>query len=113
MIELCHKRNGNYPGAFALAHCQVDHENPLAFFVFSDGRIIINPTLVGGAGPGRHREGCMSFPIAPMKTVMRYNFVTVKYLDENFEEITRESQGLEAAIFQHEIDHFNGKSIYS
>jgi len=45
MTALCKEPLGNYErGAVALAHCQVDHDNPKRFFATADGRVFINPT---------------------------------------------------------------------
>lgn len=52
-------------------------------------------------------EGCLSFPGCHRSTV-RYRRVKVKYFDEALEERTVIAEGLEAVIFQHEIDHLNG-----
>jgi peptide deformylase len=52
-------------------------------------------------------EGCLSFPNQPKNTI-RYNRVKVKYRDIDWEERTVILEGIEAVIFQHEIDHFDG-----
>lgn len=52
-------------------------------------------------------EGCLSFP-KQYKDTIRYNRVKVKYLDNYWEERIVIAEGIEAVIFQHEIDHFDG-----
>lgn len=52
-------------------------------------------------------EGCLSFP-NDMRSTVRYRNVKVKYWDENFEERIVQAEGIEAVVFQHEIDHLNG-----
>ena len=52
-------------------------------------------------------EGCLSFP-KEYKNTVRYRTVKVRYWDENFEERTVVAEGIEAVVFQHEIDHLNG-----
>lgn len=52
-------------------------------------------------------EGCLSFP-NDMRSTVRYRNVKVKYRDENFEERIVQAEGIEAVVFQHEIDHLNG-----
>jgi len=49
----------------------------------------------------------LSFPGCHKSTV-RFSRVKVRYFDENLEERTVVVEGLEAVIFQHEIDHLNG-----
>lgn len=113
MILLCQRPLNRYPGALALAHCQVDHDFPLRFFVTSNGEIIINPEILYVEKPYTHMEGCYSYSFRGEKKVKRFNTIKVKYFDENEQEHTETYIGLKAAIFQHENDHFNGKSIYS
>lgn len=64
-------------------------------------------------------EGCMSFPHKKAKNVERFYEVTVEYqipvktLGINRLKTVRETvKGLKAHIFQHEIDHMQGKNIY-
>ena len=52
-------------------------------------------------------EGCLSFP-KDFRNTVRYKTVKVRYWDENFEERTVRAEGIEAVVFQHEIDHLNG-----
>lgn len=113
MRRLCEEPLGKKTGgAIALAHCQVDHEAPKRFFVYADGRAVINPEILSREDSFWHTEGCMSFPYRDDKKIRRYRKISVKYFDENGNELTREVEGLEACVFQHEIDHMNGTSIY-
>jgi len=52
-------------------------------------------------------EGCLSFPGVRAST-KRFQYVTMEYLDENFQCQKVATSDLEAVIFQHEIDHLNG-----
>lgn len=113
MAELCCRPHGRKTGAMALAHCQVDKTDPLRFFVMKDGSIFINPKIIERKGESWSMEGCMSFPYLDDKKVRRAEQIKVTYLDLKGEEVTGEFTGLIAYIFQHEIDHFNGVSIYS
>ena len=60
-------------------------------------------------------EGCMSFPNRTEKNVERFFRIKVRYW-YNWHGIpmrrTEWVEGLKAHIFQHEIDHFNGKNIF-
>lgn len=119
LYELCSERIGLYPGARALAHGQIEKKDPLRFFVTDQGEAIINPKILRTT---RHRvaslEGCLSFPFLQEKVVQRFNKLEVEYqtLDDNgqFTEVKREQlSGKRAMIFQHEIDHFEGITIYN
>lgn len=53
------------------------------------------------------REGCLSLPGVEFP-VRRFREITVYYKDEAGLDIREAVDGLEARIFQHEIDHLNG-----
>ena len=55
-------------------------------------------------------EGCLSFPGLFLK-VKRAKSVGVLALTPEGKEVTIEAEGLASRIFQHEIDHLNGKLI--
>lgn len=52
-------------------------------------------------------EGCLSVP-GKWGLVKRHRSVKVKALDANGHEVSFKAIGLEAIIFQHEIDHLDG-----
>ena len=53
-------------------------------------------------------EGCLTWPD---KNVLseRFRRINVKYINENGHKVNREIRGFEAHIFQHEINHLDGK----
>lgn len=53
-------------------------------------------------------EGCLSIPNY-WGEVKRHTWVDVKYVNEKGETIKERLKGLEAHIFQHEVDHLKGK----
>jgi peptide deformylase len=53
-------------------------------------------------------EGCLSLP-EQYADVERPKKITIEYIDKNKKLITREVDGFEARILQHEIDHLSGK----
>lgn len=118
LYNLCYTKTGIYPGAFAVAHPQIDDKDPLRFFVTHDQKIIINPVIV------RHTkhtvdsvEGCLTFPYLKPITVKRYNKCEVECYGltkdgKMGERITLSLSGREAKIFQHEIDHFESVYVY-
>lgn len=69
--------------------------------------VMINPVIVASEGELLIREGCMSIPDYT-GNIERKNKIIVKGFDRNFNEITIETEGMEAVVFQHEIDHLDG-----
>ena len=55
-----------------------------------------------------YNEGCLSIPKI-REDIMRYESVTLKYVDENFAPHTTTFIGLTARIILHEYDHIDGK----
>jgi len=55
-------------------------------------------------------EGCLSFPGIHIK-VKRPESIRVKYLSERNEVIEAELEGVPSKVFQHEIDHLDGRAI--
>jgi len=113
MAELCNKRHGNYPGAYAIAHCQVEEKDPIRFFVLREGNVFINPRILDHTkATVDSKEGCMSYADKPQKVVQRHNKIKVVIEVVGKGEQILELNGRIAKIFQHEIDHFEGKYIY-
>ncbi|WP_274420164.1 peptide deformylase [Blautia sp. XA-2221] len=74
-----------------------------------DGPIVlINPEIIETSGEQTGDEGCLSVP-GMAGQVTRPNYVKVKALDENMEEVIYEGTELLARAFCHEIDHLDGK----
>ncbi len=111
---------GIYPkGGFALAHCQVESKDPLRFFVSREGIVYVNPEIIRHTQHATPREeGCLtySFPGCIPILVPRWHKIVVRYQvlsSYGFSQFAEEDmKGLQAQIFQHELDHFNGVYIY-
>lgn len=109
---------GLYLGAFAIAHSQVTNEDPLCFFVTRDDEIICNPVITYKNRLKRPtEEGCMTFADQPKKITFRPYKITVEFQTITEEGMLSEKivgifKGVDAQIFQHEIEHFEGKYIY-
>ena len=69
--------------------------------------ILINPEILETSGEQTGEEGCLSVP-GKSGTVTRPNYVKVKALNEEMEEVVLEGVGLLARAFCHEIDHLDG-----
>ena len=116
---------GNKTEAIAIHHAQVS-EKPFAFFAVNSNyvesfeltrRLIINPRIVSvdQRSVVYFKEACISFPYRAGKHVLRYGRITVDYqipIIGELEKLVEECEGLKAIVFQHEIDHQQGKNIY-
>lgn len=72
-------------------------------------RTFINPTITKYEGEIMEDfEGCLSVRDIYGK-VPRHSKVRIKALDENGKEVRFSAEGFLARVFQHEIDHTNGK----
>lgn len=72
-------------------------------------RVFINPKITKFEGQLKEDfEGCLSIKDVYGK-VSRYEKVRVSALDENGRPIRLKAEGFLARVFQHEIDHTNGK----
>ncbi len=72
---------------------------------------VINPEILQASEKQTVlEEGCLSFPGIHIK-VKRPEAIRVKYLSEHNETIEAELTGIPAKVFQHEIDHLNGRAI--
>ena len=69
--------------------------------------VLINPEILETDGEQTGEEGCLSVP-GKSGVVTRPNYVKVKALDENMEEVIYEGTELLARAFCHEIDHLHG-----
>src|SRR5260221_16108 len=81
MTELCKGKLGIYPSALAIAHCQVDHENPKRFFVTYLSEVMVNPKILEKEQEFIHSEGCMSFAFRETKKIKRFKKIKVRYLN--------------------------------
>ncbi len=70
--------------------------------------VLINPEIIETSGEQTGEEGCLSIP-GKAGTVTRPNYVKVRALNEDMEEIELEGEELLARAFCHEIDHLDGK----
>lgn len=100
----------NLPGRAGVAAPQIG-VNLRAFSYKVDGVIghLINPTLDETFGePQLLDEGCLSLPEIWAKTP-RYPKVKVSGTTVDGKQVSLEAEGLLAQVFQHEIDHLDGK----
>lgn len=71
-------------------------------------KTFINAEIIEESGDEwPYEEGCLSIPDV-RGDVERKEKVTIRYQDENFEEVTETYEGLNARVIQHEYDHIEG-----
>ncbi len=70
--------------------------------------ILSNPKIVAYDGEIIIREGCMSVPDYT-GNVKRHNWIKVEAQDINGNIIEFDTEGFEAVVIQHELDHLDGK----
>ena len=74
-----------------------------------DTRVYLNPEIVGESDTRTvYEEGCLSIPDI-RADVERAEMVLVRYTTLEGDVVEEEADGLCARVFQHEIDHLNGK----
>lgn len=71
---------------------------------------LVNPKIVKKEGQQVQEEGCLSVPGVCVK-VKRAKKIKLEALDEYADRISVEVEDLLACVFQHEIDHLDGKLI--
>ncbi len=92
-----------------LAAPQVVILKRIAVVDVGDGPIVlINPEIIERDGEQTGEEGCLSVP-GKYGIVTRPNYVKVKTLTENMEEVVIEGEELLARALCHEIEHLDGK----
>ena len=103
MLDTMYETNG-----VGLAAPQVGVLKRIVVIDVGEGPIVlINPVILETSGEQTGDEGCLSVPGKAGK-VTRPNYVKVKALDENMEEVIYEGEELLARAFCHEIDHLDG-----
>lgn len=98
-----------------LAHSQFESADPLAFFI-TESELIVNPEITWRSpGTLKSKEGCMTYPEREHLDHDRHVAIRVKYQilkDGKLVEREKHVQGFDAKVYQHEIDHINGKYCY-
>ena len=92
-----------------LAAIQISHLQRMAVIDIGEGLIeLINPVIVECKDEQVGLEGCLSVPGLYGK-VTRSDFIKVKTLNRDGDEVFVEAQGFLARAIQHEMDHMDGK----
>jgi peptide deformylase len=104
MIDTVHEANGA-----GLAAPQIGVPLRLIVTVYDDRlRVVLNPEILEASGEDIEAdEGCLSIP-GWTGPVVRKEKVTVRGMSRTGKPIKIKTEGWEARVFQHEIDHING-----
>ena len=80
------------------------------FFVYDHGEgagVILNPRIIESDGEWTFEEGCLSVPDLTWE-ITRPKQIHLVGVDLDGNEVSIESDEIEARLFQHEIDHLDG-----
>lgn len=104
MFRVMEENNG-----VGLAANQVGLDINLFIWAYDGDRgYILNPSLILSGEMIVSSEGCLSLP-GLFGLVPRYESVELKGMDMFGSELILKASGFKARIFQHEVDHLNGK----
>jgi peptide deformylase len=76
----------------------------------ADRRVYINPQIIAIEGKQQDEEGCLSLPGITCR-IRRADVVTIRATNLDGEVFTETGQGLLARVFQHELDHLDGRLL--
>jgi peptide deformylase len=71
-------------------------------------RVFINPQIIEERGETVEEEGCLSFP-GVMGKVIRSQYITATAYNLEGKKLEIKAEGLLSRMWQHEIDHINGR----
>ena len=104
MLDTMYEANG-----VGLAAPQVGILKRIVVIDVGEGPVVmVNPVILETSGEQTGDEGCLSIP-GKAGLVTRPNYVKVKAMDEEMNEVIYEGTELLARAFCHEIDHLDGK----
>ncbi len=95
----------------ALAAPQIGYHKQIIYYDY-EGRsfYMINPEITAKSSGKLHVwDSCFSFNLAFFVRIPRRKSIEVEYLDEGGEKQEEKAEKDESELFQHEIDHLNGK----
>ncbi len=113
MADLCQRMfTAMYeaPG-IGLAAPQVGVSQRFFVYDFGDGPgVLVNPVITESDGEWSFNEGCLSVPELSWE-IIRPHRIHLAAFDLDGNEVTIEAEDLEARLFQHELDHLEGKML--
>jgi peptide deformylase len=123
MLDLCAVPVGLFRDVPFVAHTQIDNKDPLRFFVFKSGSLLVNPEVVKPVTDEmiEVEEASASFPGEMKKTIQRYKKVLAKTqvvtrgMDGELTisgEVEKEVDGNLSVLMQMACEMLNGVHIY-
>ena len=108
MLSLMREHN-----AIGLAATQIGHSRRIFVMCISGRtRLCFNPEITESSTVlADYDEGCLSFP-GDQCTIVRPDWIRVRYQDPSGEVIEDTLVALEARCFQHELDHLDGITMW-
>ena len=98
------------PG-IGLAAPQVGVSQRFFVYDFGDGPgILVNPEITESDGEWTYNEGCLSVPELSWE-IVRPRRIHLRAFDLAGNEVSTEAEDLRARLFQHELDHLEGKIL--
>ena len=98
------------PNGIGLAANQVGDTR--RWFVSPLFKVCINPSIVGKSqDKSKAEEGCLSKP-GFKRIVSRPESIYAFWRDKKNKPVSKQLTGMAARVFQHELDHLNGKNIW-
>lgn len=106
MIRVMHEAPG-----VGLAANQIGISKRIFVYDIGDGaQVVLNPEITEFDGEWTYEEGCLSVP-GLFWPILRPKTVHLEGLDLNGNQISVEADELLGRVFQHELDHLNGKLL--
>lgn len=84
------------------------------FFVYDFGAgpgVLINPEIRESRGEWEYEEGCLSVPGLSW-TIIRPKEIHIVAFDLDGNEVSIEADELESRLYQHELDHLDGRLLF-
>lgn len=117
---------GYLMNVLAISHNQVCADDPLKFFVLHENlgkqlgtNIVVNPQIkrYDGEKMIESWEGCLTWPFRKEKKMLRFGEIWVKFYKPLWGFVLwpqyRVLRGIWSCVFQHEVEHLEGKTIFS
>lgn len=106
--ELRRALEENKQGCVGMASNMIGYNKNIIIFEDENKKyqIMINPTIIVKKNSYKTKEGCLS--LDGIRECIRYDYIKVKYYDEEFKVKIKTYKGFTSQIIQHEIDHLNG-----
>ena len=86
-----------------------ENKRIIALFIGPLPIVMLNPVIKQKSGPYQTTEGCLS--LKGQRKTLRFQKITVSYLNQDFKPQQQTFSDLTAQIIQHEVDHCNGRLI--